>query len=86
MDNETIFLSVNWSPIRFSQYLRGVVTSDTTMMLTHMAVGRIYKHGKSGQIRIYSGMNLNGLLVEVNGEPPKRMRARGRFGRLYISE
>ena len=85
MENEILRLYVDWKPIRFSRYLRGKVT-DATGIQDRMAVDQIYKRIKSGQIRIYSGMNLDGVFVKVNGRNPKRMESRGRFGRLYIEE
>ena len=85
MENETLTLNVKWKPIRFSKYLRGVVQLSTPVQ-DRMMVGRIFKHSESGQIRIYSGMNLDYVRVVVNDGSPKIMRARGRFGRLHISE
>ena len=88
MTEQMIKLDVAWKPIRFSRYWRGVVLKETSMQ-ARMAVDRIYKRNFriSDQIRIYSGMNLDGVYVLVNDDKlPRRMRSRGRFGRLYIEE
>ena len=48
-------------------------------------VSSIYKHKETGQIRLYSDLNMHGELVSINGTQPVRLESRGRFGKLYLS-
>ena len=65
-----------WYP--FSRYERGEITGE------RFGVNRIYRHKKTGQVRIYSDLNMDGRKIAVNGGPAVTMRPRGRFGKLYL--
>ena len=75
-----IDIAVDWHPIWYSKYFRGAIKSST------VGIERIYKHGSSGQIRIYSPNDLDGRLVRVNDGPTITVKSRGRFGKLYIED
>lgn len=74
-------ISCKWRDVRFSRFQRGAIVS-----VSGKAPERIYRDRWTGQIRIYSPENFDGEPVEVDGGPAVTMRARGRFGQLYISE
>ena len=74
-----IQLSVTWKRIWYNpRYERGQIRGDK------MGVWKIYRHRKSGQVRIYAHLNLEGRQLSVNGEPLVTLRKRGRFGKLYL--
>ena len=76
-------VTVKWRPIWYSRYLRGkiiVASLDTPQ------IEQIYKRKSTGQIRLYSDHDFDGKDLSVNGDTFITMRARGRFGRLYIQE
>ena len=66
----------NWYP--FSRYERGMVVG------AQKVIDRIYRHKRTGQIRLYSVHDLEGVQLSVNGESAVTLRARGRFGKLYL--
>ena len=45
----------------------------------------LWRHVRTGQVRIYSDDDWEGRRVSFNGGPEMVMRARGRHGRLYLS-
>ena len=71
-----------WHRIHPSAYAKGVI-DDVSFGDTH-DISEIYKHKKTGQIRIYSDLNMDGRTLAVNGEPLVTLRPRGRFGKLYL--
>ena len=75
-----IQLSVTWKRIWYNpRYERGQIQGDPH------GVNRIYRHRKSGQIRLYSDLRLEGAgVLSVNGEAPVTLTKRGRFGKLYL--
>ena len=78
-----INLSVVWkriwyNRIWFSPYEHGKIAGDK------FGVSKIYRHKKSGQIRLYSNYDKDGVKLSVNGESAVTMKKRGRFGKLYL--
>ena len=76
-------LTVTWKRIwynRFwwSPYERGEIRGQD------IGINKIYRHKKSGQVRLYSNIDFNGAKVRINGQPFVTMRKRGRFGKLYL--
>ena len=67
-----------WHRMYPSAYAKGRIVGESFM------VDQIYRHKQSGQIRLYSGVNMDGEKLSVNGEPPVTLRPRGRFGKLYL--
>ena len=76
-------VTVTWKSIWYSRYFRGVnlIASPDTPHIE-----RIYRHGPTGQIRLYSDHDFDGKGLSVNGGERIIMRSRGRFGQLYIQE
>ena len=75
-------LTVEWQQPRWwSNYQRGVVEA----MHGFDALTGIWRHTPTAEICIYTPDHLDNQRVLVNGETVV-MRARGRFGDLYISE
>ena len=73
-------IRVAWRSVWYSKYLRA------TILATTAPIDRIYKHSKSGQVRLYSSQDLDGRQIAVNDAAPVTLRSRGRFGKLYIGE
>ena len=86
-----IALSVKWHRIGypgvwFSRYERGEISSGNLdgIAIDLPSIFKIYRHKQTGQIRIYSGRDMNGSQVTVNGARPVTLRPRGRHGKLYL--
>ena len=75
-----IDVRVVWRSVWYSKYQRG------TILASAAPIDRIYRHKKSGQIRLYSPQDLDGRQIAVNDAAPVTVRSRGRFGKLYIGE
>ena len=78
---EVTRIDVTWGAATWSswfRYQRGDTVSVT-------GINEIWRHARSGQVRIYSDLDWDGRRVSFNGEPPVVMLARGRHGRLYLS-
>ena len=76
-------ISVTWAAVPwYSRYHKGTITGSSH---TIAFIESIWKHGKTGKVRFYSSHNFDHVSVEINGHPV-HMRARGRFGRLYIQQ
>ena len=67
-----------WHRMHPSAYAKG------TGLRGEPNIYEIYKHKKSGQIRLYSYLNMDGRKLSINGLPAITMRPRGRFGKLYL--
>lgn len=80
MTQAPLSIRCSWSKIWYSPYLRGEITYAPKQH----GVERIYRHSRTGQIRIYSSSDWDGVGLSVNGAAAVIMRKRGRFGRLYI--
>ena len=74
-----IWHRIGYPGIWFSRYERGEIASGHTA-----GIDRIFRHKKSGQIRVYSDSNLDGTRVRVNGGNRVTLRPRGRHGKLYL--
>ena len=70
-----------WHRIYPSAYAKGTMDDRAHEWY---GIGRIYKHKKSGQIRLYSDHDQEGAQLSVNGYTPVTLRVRGRFGKLYL--
>lgn len=77
---DTIEIMAEFAPINRSPYMVG----DVEMVDPAVAISRLYMHGETGQVRLYSNDDMDGTAVSVNGADPVTMKKRGRFGRLYI--
>ena len=78
-----IELTVIWHRIGypgmwFSRYERGESKGKAS------GVDKIYRHKKSGQVRVYSDRGLDGRKLRINGDRAGTLRPRGRFGKLYL--
>ena len=73
-------VNCHWRPIRYSKYDRGGIREVIGFTLE-----RIYRNRWSGHVRFYTGQDMDGAEVAVNGEI-HTFHARGRFGLLYIGE
>ena len=71
-----------WHAMYPSAYAKGEIAEPRHRVTP--VVAEIYRHKKSGQIRVYSDYNLDGRLLRVNGERRVTLRPRGRHGRLYL--
>ena len=68
-----------WHRIHPSAYAKGtIIRGDPHGVL------EVYKNQGSGQLRVYSGDNLDGQAISVNGEPAQTLRSAGRHGKLYL--
>ena len=67
-----------WHKIHPSGYAKGQIAGPMHGVL------EIYRHKKSGQIRVYSDQALDGEKLAVNGDKPVTLRPVGRFGKLYL--
>ena len=77
-----INLNVTWRAVWYSRYLRGVELSWNT----NARIERVYRHFRTGQLRVYASSSLDGDSISVNGEAAVTVWARGRFGKLYIGD
>ena len=66
-----------WHAMHPSAYAKGEIDGVSPIL-------EIYKHKKTGQLRCYSGNDLDGRRLIVNSERPVTLRPRGRHGRLYL--
>ena len=67
-----------WHRIHPSAYAKGTIRGNPH------GFKDIYKHKISGQVRLYSYNDQEGAQLSVNGNTPVTLRARGRFGKLYL--
>ena len=80
MESNILTATVFWQEPRWwSRYLKGQVTACS------FPIESIWKHKKSGQMRVYSTEDLDGRVLGVDGEPRVVLKARGRFGKLYLA-
>ena len=77
---EATRIDVTWGKPTWSSWYR--YQEGTTAAA---GIDQIWRHAKTGQVRIYSGDDWAGRRVTFNGAAPVVMRARGRHGRLYLS-
>ena len=82
-------VQVRWRHRWFSRYEKGIIRRIEN---AHGTIGRtpngatgIYLRRSLSQIRFYSDDDFDGVPIVVN-DVQYIMHARGRFGRLYISE
>ena len=75
-----IKITCNWSDLKGSPYLRG------ENIRSKLQLDNIYKNTETGQIRIYSEENFDGVRVNVNKEGSILMKSSGNRGRLHVSE
>ena len=76
-------VSVEWTSVWYSAWLRGRMTGGDVGQIE-----RIYKHDRTGQIRVYSkarGWPFNEATISVNGGNPITLYRRGGSGRLHLS-
>ena len=82
-------LSVSWHKRWFSRYLGGHITS----LSAPAGQGRpptikgIYKHSRTGQVRIYThdrGWPLTDATISINGQDEQTILGVGRWGRLHF--
>ena len=71
-----------WHRIHPSAYAKGVI--DNISFGDPHDISEIYRHKASGQLRVYSDLNLDGRQLSVNGDPFVTLRPRGRFGKLHL--
>ena len=78
-------LSVRWEPVPwYSRYHKGMITGGDVQDFDR--IESIWKRASTGQVRLYSAHDFDGKQLLINDQPFVIMRARGRFGRLYIQQ
>ena len=71
---------VEWRKRWMSQWMGG-------HGIAHTSIKAVYKHARTGQVRIYSvekGWPLDGEMIAINGQVARLIRGAGRFGRLHF--
>ena len=67
-----------WHGMYPSAYAKGKIAGP------RHGVSDIYKHKTSGQVRLHSKLDMDGVLLCINSGPVVTMRPRGRSGNLYL--
>ena len=49
-----------------------------------VGIDTLHRRRKTGQLRVYSDADMQGLVMVVNGGAPQTLRRAGRHGRLYL--
>ena len=79
--NQQITINVTWRRPpwwrMWNRYEHGAIEGDPHN------IASIYRNAKTLQMRLYSGVNFEGVELTVNGLT-QVMRQRGRFGMLYL--
>ena len=68
-----------WHAMHPSAYAKGDIAGVTP-------VQEIYRHKRTGQVRVYSANDLHGRLLRINGGRMVELRRAGSHGRLYLGE
>ena len=87
MSKETLYLQVEWSnPTWYSwfRYQNGKIVQKKPQGIFPV-IDSIYRHVKTGQLRVYSRYTLDGFFVSVNDNIEVMLIKRGRWGKLYLS-
>ena len=78
-------LTVSWAPVPwYSRYHKGTIVSAEDVRTVTRVISRIYKHGKTGKVRLYSDDPFDHVRLLINSDPLIVVRKAGRFGKLYI--
>ena len=79
-------MQVRWELVPwYSRYHMGTITGGRRSSTMVACIESIWKRASTGKVRLYSDEDFDGVTLSINGENVV-MRARGRFGRLYIQQ